>query len=441
MGSVRAKAGCRPYPGRGRFAGLMLAVVSSVALVGCEREIETSRISVPDDLVRTTLPADAHEAALEAVVPSDYSNGDAWLCGPGEEDACDTAVSVSVIAPDGSLELETFGPNPDAPIDCFYVYPTVSQDASPNSDMVAGDGERNAAINQVARFSEVCRVFAPIYRQVSLAALRGMLAGEAQATDREMAYADVRAAWRHYLEHENDGRGVVLVGHSQGAGVLARLIASEIDGRDEQSRMISALLLGTTVAVDPSTGRNALGSVPLCSEANLVGCVVTYSAFRADRPPPENSLFGRVSEAGWEAACVDPAELDGSSCELKALLPVGRGFESSLEPGPWTNDDPELDSLFVALPGMLSAQCVSEGGFSYLAVEVVGDPEDARVDDIVGDVVLNGEVQTAWGLHIIDVNLAMGNLVDLVRRQSDLYHGVVSDEANVVAATVEEDGQ
>ena len=49
------------------------------------------------------------------------------------------------------------------------------------------------------------------------------------------------------------------------------------------------------------------------------------------------------------------------------------------------------------------------------------DPADPRTDDIAGDVVVNGQVQADWGLHLIDVNLAMGNLVEIVGRQSKAY--------------------
>ena len=59
--------------------------------------------------------------------------------------------------------------------------------------------------------------------------------------------------------------------------------------------------------------------------------------------------------------------------------------------------------------------------FSYLEVTVHGNPADPRADDIVGDVMANGQVNASWGLHLIDVNLAMGNLVDIVREQGKAF--------------------
>jgi hypothetical protein len=70
---------------------------------------------------------------------------------------------------------------------------------------------------------------------------------------------------------------------------------------------------------------------------------------------------------------------------------------------------------------MLTAECVSNEKGTYLTIMVHGDPAGARAQDIVGDVVVNGQVFADWGLHLIDVNLAMGNLIDIVGRQSKAY--------------------
>jgi hypothetical protein len=76
-----------------------------------------------------------------------------------------------------------------------------------------------------------------------------------------------------------------------------------------------------------------------------------------------------------------------------------------------------IDTPFVSVPGLLTAQCVEKGPCSYLEITVHGNPADPRADDIAGDVMANGQVNASWGLHLIDVNLAVGNLVDIVRQQ------------------------
>ncbi|HEX5007793.1 MAG TPA: DUF3089 domain-containing protein, partial [Hyphomonadaceae bacterium] len=261
-----------------------------------------------------------------------------------------------------------------------------------------------------------------MYRQVTLPALRQMLAGEQPATNREMAYADVKAAWEHYLATDNGGRGVVLIGHSQGAGILTRLIAAEIDGTPMQDRLVSALLIGTNLAVsDPHEGGGSFRDIRLCASATDTRCAISYASFRAASPPPANSLFGRMDEQGMHVACVNPAELDGSGGQLKAMLPATSVHPSMAEPLPWTTDGAIIDTPLVMLPGMLSARCVNQGGFSYLAVTIAADPADKRTDQIVGDVVSDGKIQPGWGLHLIDMNLALGNLVEIVRRQGEAW--------------------
>ncbi|HEU4391602.1 MAG TPA: DUF3089 domain-containing protein [Blastocatellia bacterium] len=354
---------------------------------------------------------------------NDYSKGEAWLCKPGRQDACAVDLSTTVVTTAGKLTVEKWASNPNAPIDCFYVYPTVSTDATPNSDMTAGPEELAVIRAQFARFGSQCRTYAPLYRQVTLTALRAGIAGRPMAVDRVLAYNDVVDAWKYYLEHDNRGRGVVLIGHSQGSGVLTQLIKTEIDGKPVQDRLVSALLLGTSLAVPK--GKDVGGAfqhVPLCRSASQTGCVIAYASFRSDAPPPANSRFGRVAGEGMAAACVNPAALGGGSGELHSYLSsAGRGLGSSAEPRPWVTPSQTINTPFVSVPGLLTAECVSNDKGSYLAITVHGDPKDPRTDDIVGDVVVNGQVQADWGLHLIDVHLAIGNLLDVVGRQTKAY--------------------
>lgn len=354
---------------------------------------------------------------------NDYSDGKTWLCRPGRQDAYAVDMTTTVVAANGKMTRETWAANPKAAIDCFYVYPTVSNDATPNSDMNAGPEELAVIRTQFARFGSECRTYAPLYRQVTLTALRAFIAGKPVAADRALGYNDVLDAWNYYLEHDNQGRGVVLIGHSQGSGVLTQLIAKEIDGKPIQSRIVSALLLGTSLPVP--RGKDVGGAfkqMPLCHSASQTGCVIAYASFRSNVPPPSTSRFGRVAGDNMVSACTNPAALGGGSGKLHSYLAAaGRGNGSSAEPRPWVTPAQPVTTPFVSVPGLLTAECVSNEKGAYLGVTVHGDPADARTDDIVGDVVVGGQVQADWGLHLIDVNLAMGNLVEIVGRQSISY--------------------
>ncbi len=383
-----------------------------------------------EDVVRpeaTTTPDTAY-AGYASTVYGDLAN---WLCHPDTVDVCDDDLGATVVHADGSLELEPFDLVEDAPIDCFYVYPTVSVDPETNSDLVPDpEFEGFVVRNQAARFASQCRLYAPVYRQFTLTALIGALGSDEDGDDeatpgpdpREIAYESVLDAWKHYIANDNDGRGFVLVGHSQGSGLLRRLMQDEIDS-DEQlrDRLVSAILLGTTVAVPEGADvGGSLANIPLCRQPDQTGCVISYASFQNTAPPPEDTNFGRASEG--MAACTNPASLGGGRGTLRPY------FESERAGGAFNErafvrvvDEPwaagvDITTPWVTLPDFIEAECVVRGDFSYLEITVLADPSDPRTDDIGGDIIL-----PSFGLHVVDANLAMGDLVAIVGQQAEAY--------------------
>jgi hypothetical protein len=356
---------------------------------------------------------------------NDYSDSKNWLCRPGStSDACAVDLTSTIVNADGKTSVEKWTANPDAPVDCFYVYPTVSNDTTPHSDMNAGPEEKSVVQQQFARFASQCRVYAPLYRQITLTALRALVAGKPAAINPMLGYGDVLDAWNYYLKNDNQGRGVVLIGHSQGSSVLTQLIAQEIDGKPIQKQLVSALLLGWNVAVPK--GKDMGGSfkqIPVCQSATQIQCVLAYVSFRATSPPPANTRFGKVAGADMQAICVNPAELEQR--ELHSYLSA-TGRNGTGEPTKWLANA-AIDTPFVSTPGLLSAQCVNTDGVSYLSVTVNGQPIDPRTDEIYGDVVAEGVIQKDWGLHLIDANVAMGNLIGVVNQQAKAYVASAKD--------------
>lgn len=357
---------------------------------------------------------------------NDYADKSSWLCWPGRDDACAGDNTTTIVKADGSTQVETWKADPNAPVDCFYVYPTVSMDRGVISDMTAGDEERRVVEQQLSRFGAKCRVYAPLYRQFTLTALRtAMTSGTPPAAGPrpQTGYLDVVDAWNWYMANENKGRGVVLIGHSQGSGVLTQLIKEHIDGKPVQKQLISALLIGTNLPVEKGKDVGTFKSIPLCKAADQTGCAIAYASFRDTVPPPADSLFGRSREPGanLEAACVNPANLSGGKGELKAYLAAGRTMISGQGAPVWAKGK-TVETPFVAVPGLLSAECVNKDGLNYLSVHIDADPADPRTDDIAGDVPgADGKPNAGWGLHLIDVNLAMGNLLEIVDAQSKAW--------------------
>ena len=360
--------------------------------------------------------------AAATVVPADYTRAENWLCRPGRDDACAIDTSATAIGALAKPKREQHADTPTA--DCFYVYPTASLDAAPNSDMTPGVEERGIAGAQFAPFAAVCRLYAPVYRQVTLTGLRAMLGGKAVNIDRELPYADVRAAWRDYLARDNRGRPFVLVGHSQGSLLLKRLIAEEIDGKPIAARMLSAILPGTAVAVPE--GKIVGGdfkSLPLCRADKQIGCILTWASYRDTAPPPANALFGKVAMAGIVAGCTNPAALAGGTAPLDARLgfPWWRGGVAQYR----KPDDWSPAGLFVITPGLLSGECAATGGVNYLKVHV--DPAATGLAAMLSSHEAVGDTAyPEWGWHVVDMAIVEGDLVRLVGRQAEAWRRPVA---------------
>ncbi len=371
-------------------------------------------------LCGTPARADSAMPSTTEAPAANYSDPGLWICRPGRADACAANLDATIIAKDGSTTREAFRADPDAAIDCFYAYPTVSMEPTGNADFAVDRDLSRTVVQQFARFGARCRLFAPVYREVTLPALISLMSGKPMPLSWELAYADVLAAWKNYLANDNQGRGFVLVGHSQGAGMLARLIKEEIDGKSIQSQMVSALLLGQAGFLPVKPGAEpalVFPHVPLCRASAQIGCLISYSSFRAETPPAAGSLLEKAPE-GMVPSCANPAALEGGSGTLDAYLSTSGesiNYEAK-EPIAWTDPPRPIETPFVKVPGLLSARCVEDGHVAYLAVTRDTSSGGGRVSDIKGD-----SRVPAFGLHQIDVNLTMGNLLDIVGDQTRAY--------------------
>ena len=217
----------------------------------------------------TSPPADA----------TDYSVVAHWVCRPESNIPCTTALDSQVLNADGSTQAQPFTPAANPPIDCFYVYPTVSQEQTQYASLTETPIIEAVTRQQVGRLSSRCRVFAPIYRQVTN---YGLSHGGSESTGSgDPPLQDVQGAWAYYLQHDNKGRGVVIVGHSQGTILLQRLMAESIDGTTTQALLVSAFLAGDPSLAVPPGGvvGGTFAHIPTCSSAAQTGCVYAWGSY------------------------------------------------------------------------------------------------------------------------------------------------------------------
>jgi hypothetical protein len=335
-----------------------------------------------------------------------------WLCKPGQKaNPCEPSLRTTVYSATGAtLGVENVRPARHRRIDCFYVYPTVSDQKRPQATKVVDDVLRSIALYQAARYSRDCRVYAPVYRQVTIQGLtdpdsvtRGM---------REQGYADVRQAWRTYLRRFNRGRGVVLMGHSQGTFVLRRLIREEIDPhRKMRRKVVSAILLGGNVLVKKGSDRGGdFKKMRACRAPRQTGCIVAFSAF--GETPPANALFGRTARPNREVLCTNPRALGGGPAPLTATYPT-KPFAPSVI-GAAANlavrGLPHPNTPWVTVASASTGRCSHAGGASVLRITPRGNV-----------FTLTATPDATWGFHLADANVALDDLVRLVRRQARAF--------------------
>lgn len=347
-----------------------------------------------------------------------------WLCRPGlAHNPCAVSLKTTLFTPAGK-KLRVISPRRvrRPSIDCFYVYPTVSDQKTLQANLRVDPEERSIALFQAARYSQYCRVFAPMYRQLTIPGLESGSSGIPAAI--RSAYANVLAAWKDYLAHYNHGRGFVLIGHSQGSGHLIQLMRTQVDGKPAlRRRLVSALILGGGLTV--RRGRDAGGDlrhIRACHSTRQLGCVVAYSTF--DAPVPPNSLFGRgpglfasvfgqPMGSNLQTLCTNPGALGGGSAPLDTIQP-------SAPFAPGTLISTAIKLLGVTLPaastpwiefrGAYRAHCSTADKASVLQVVARGGAPTPKPSP-----------DATWGLHLLDTNIALGNLVDLVHSEALAY--------------------
>jgi len=334
-----------------------------------------------------------------------------WLCKPGTNASfCTPPLTTTTFSPTGDvLGTQTAKRDKNPKYDCFYVYPTVSDQQTQTANFSIDPQQKSAVLYQAARYTQHCRLFAPVYRQLTLRGI-GLGGGSASNTPApSYVYTDVRDAWRDYLKHFNDGRPVVILGQSQGAILLRRLVATEVDPkRKVRGLLVAALLMGGNVLVPQ--GMDVGGDfhhIPACRSPRQFGCVIAFSTFNA--PVPPDALFGRSTTPGDEVLCTDPAALAGGSAPLDTILPAAPfapGTTLGIAQTAIGIPPFSVATTWVSAPGSYDSACVNEGGANVMQVA----PRN-------GAPVLNAVPNAGWGLHLTDANIAQGTELRLMQRQ------------------------
>lgn len=247
-------------------------------------------------LMKIVIHPDHEFADGSTPIQPDYRKPDHWAALPDREDWADRL-------PTGAADLQS-----SAPADVFFVHPTTY--LSPNAWNQALDDERTnqqtdelVIQSQAGAFNSCCRVYAPRYRQATLAAFFTESISGSQAL--ALAYLDIVAAFHHFIAQFNTGRPFLIAAHSQGAHHIDKLLANEIIGTELENRLVAAYPIG--FAIDGSNG------LAVCQTPAQTRCQVSWNSVRS----PAGSLFDSAGDI-----CVNPLtwRVDGEHADHAANL-------------------------------------------------------------------------------------------------------------------------
>jgi hypothetical protein len=225
-------------------------------------------------------------AADQPAAP-DYTNEAHWSALPFRVDAADLTPGTEQWISDSLKD-----------VDVFYIYPTIYVKGKTwNADL------KNKKLNkridekpvkyQASVFNESCRVYAPRYRQSILKAFSTLKTSDGKPGDGyrslDFAYQDVKAAFEYYLKHYNNGRPIIIAGHSQGTYHARRLLQEYFDSTNLRNRLVAAYIIGYGIT------RTMYTTLKPCDNSNQTGCYITYASFKQGYDPGTSILYGDVT--------------------------------------------------------------------------------------------------------------------------------------------------
>lgn len=354
-------------------AGLiMVAVLGLFALSIWSKELTRFAFVPSEDFVEQK-PLDTNA----------YNDPKMWLSRPGMGVGDPARWQPALQATEGSIAQEV----DDAPdFAVFFIHPTSYLEKS-NWNAPLDDEKSQKFANLYARgmaspFNAASEIWAPKYRQATFGAFLTDAPEAQKAID--AAYADVKQAYEFFLASADKDAPIVLVGHSQGALHLLRLLREEVSGSEAESRIAAIYAVGWPISVEHDLP--ALG-FPACATPGQSGCILTWSSF-AEPADPSALMETYAASTGFDGKprgdsmilCTNP--LTGT---VNGKAAADRNLGTLV---------PEADySTGELIPGSVPARCDERG------LLLIGDPPE------VGNAVLPGN-----NYHVYDIPLFWKNV-------------------------------
>lgn len=329
-----------------------------------------------NQLIRTAMVPTTEFKALPPPQRSLYADVKMWVARP------DIPENPALWLPEGAEA-------PDQPGNAaiFYVHPTTFLDRKA-WNATLDDEETNFRTDlftkgQATAFNAAGEIWAPKYRQATFGAFLTDKPERQRAFD--VAYMDVAAAFDEFVRQVDPKRPIIMVGHSQGALHLTRLIVEKVTGGSIAKRVVAVYVVGW-----PLSETNDLPGLgfPACEKPDQTGCVMSWQSFAE---PADYSL---VTEVYDKSIGFDGQSRAGSRilCSNPITGGVGGNAPASANAGTLLNSDDLTRGELT--PGVAAAKC-DERGFL-----IIGPPPERMTRYI-----LPGN-----NFHVFDFSLFWANI-------------------------------
>ncbi len=219
----------------------------------------------------------------------DYSLQQNWAALPTMQDNADWT-------PEGLSNNQD-----SALVDVFFLHPTSAftgfkGNADIDDNLVNKQTDKYAIKYQASVFNGSCKIYAPRYQQAVLNNFFTKNTERAQDAF-NVAYADIKTAFEYYLKHYNNGRPIIIAGHSQGSKHAQRLLQEFFDGKPLQKQLVEAYIIGFP------TKASQFQYLKVSEKADTFGGYISYSTFGQDSKiatiAPDYNTAVSVNPLSW----------------------------------------------------------------------------------------------------------------------------------------------
>jgi len=222
---------------------------------------------------------------------------------------------------------------------------TLPWNADLTDEKINSRTDSRSILYQASVFNGSCRIFAPRYRQANIKAFFARNSPEAEKAF-DLAYGDIKQAFQYYLQHENNGRPIIIASHSQGSLHAIRLMQEFFDGTPLQQQLVCAYVIGYQIPTD------AFKHIPVGNKPDATGCFVGWRTYQ------KGELSAQIKNENGNSVCVNPltwttstqwaAESENHGALYSFNMSIPRAVSAGIEL--------QTNILWVNLPSQLSGK-------------------------------------------------------------------------------------